>query len=192
MRNNRPNLSPLHHVFIAAKGSLERMISRLVPPKEIEDIVQEAYVRICQLDQHEVIAQPKSFLMKTARTLAIDYLKKSETRFSESVEQEWEYSTVAQQDEDATFEQAATEQEFAHFCKAIRELPVQCRRVFVLKKVYGYTQKEIAKELDISESTVEKHIAVGFKRCTIYMLKVAQNDSSTTTNESGDHMEEQL
>jgi DNA-binding NarL/FixJ family response regulator len=58
--------------------------------------------------------------------------------------------------------------------------------------VYGYTQKEIAKELDISESTVEKHIAVGFKRCTIYMLKVAQNDSSTTTNESGDHMEEQL
>ena len=41
--------------------------------------------------------------------------------------------------------------------EAVRQLPEQCRRVFVLKKVYGYSQREIAKELSLSESTVEKH-----------------------------------
>lgn len=35
------------------------------------------------------------------------------------------------------------------------------RDAFVLRKVHGYRQKEIAKQLGISESTVEKHIARG-------------------------------
>ena len=48
---------------------------------------------------------------------------------------------------------------------------VQCRRAFVLKKVYGYSQREIAQELELSESTVEKHIANGVKRCTYFMMQ---------------------
>jgi RNA polymerase sigma-70 factor (ECF subfamily) len=61
--------------------------------------------------------------------------------------------------------------EFANFCQAVRLLPIQCRKVFVLKKVYGFSQKEIAKQLTLSESTVEKHIALGIKRCTLFMRK---------------------
>jgi len=47
----------------------------------------------------------------------------------------------------------------------------------VLKKVYGYSQKEIAIKLDISENTVEKHIATGIKRCTQFMAALHSNDS---------------
>ena len=47
--------------------------------------------------------------------------------------------------------------------------PPQCQKVFVLKKVHGYSHKEIAKELEISISTVEKHAASGLKRCSEYM-----------------------
>ena len=45
----------------------------------------------------------------------------------------------------------------------------------MLKKVYGYSQREIARELGLSESTVEKHIAQGIKRCTYFMM---QHDQS--------------
>ena len=38
--------------------------------------------------------------------------------------------------------------------------------------MYGYTQKEIAKTMNISESTVEKHIAMGIKKCTQYMMQL--------------------
>ena len=157
---------------MSAKDSLVRMVSRLVPPKEIEDIVQETYVRICQLDNHDSIQQPKSFLMKTARNLAFDHLKRAETRLAEGVDDESAYHGCSDGEKDHTFEQAASNEEFAHFCEAVRQLPVQCRRVFVLKKVYGYSQKEIARELEISESTVEKHIAQGFKRCAMYMKRM--------------------
>ena len=45
----------------------------------------------------------------------------------------------------------AANQEFGHFCDAIRLLPLQCRKAFILRKVYGYSQKEIASNLDISD-----------------------------------------
>mgnify|MGYP003647524987 FL=1 len=154
---------------MAARDSMVRVVSRIVPSKEIEDIVQETYVRICQMDKRKSVKQPKSFLMKTARNLAYDHLKKSETRLADGVEYELDFD-VDNRDNDQVFDSVASSQEFALFCEAIRQLPPKCRRVFVLKKVYGYSQKEISKEMKLSESTVENHINVGFKRCASYLL----------------------
>jgi RNA polymerase sigma-70 factor (ECF subfamily) len=172
-----------HPIFMAARDSMARMVSRIVPPKEIEDIVQETYVRICQMGKRESIEQPKSFLMRTARNLAYDHLKKAETRLADGVETESDFD-VEDLVNDEVFESIASNEEFAHFCEAVRQLPVQCRRVFVLKKVYGYSQKEIAKEMNLSESTVEKHIAVGFKRCASYMLDISQSSVGIRQSES--------
>ena len=58
------------------------------------------------------------------------------------------------------------------FTEAVATLPQQCQRVFVLKKVYGHSHKEIARQLGISTSTVEKHVATGLKRCSEYIQKV--------------------
>lgn len=174
----------MHQVFMSAKDSLVRMVSRLVPPKEIEDIVQETYVRICQLNNSESIHQPRSFLMKTARNLAIDHLKRAETRLADGAEDESDFHLVGEARGDDTYDAVATNEEFAHFCEAVRQLPVQCRRVFVLKKVYGYSQKEIAREMNISESTVEKHIATGVKRCVLFMRQVQKNGFSSVATSS--------
>ena len=40
-----------------------------------------------------------------------------------------------------------------------------------MKKVYGYSHKEIAGKLDISVSTVEKHVATGLKRCSEEVMR---------------------
>lgn len=183
----------MHHVFMAARDTIAKMLSRLVPPKEIEDIVQETYVKICQLDNYAQIEQPTSFLFTTARNLAYDHLKKAETRLADSAESELCFhSDGALELHDSTFQHAASKEEFGYFCEAVRNLPLQCRRVFVLKKVYGYTQKEIANEMKISESAVEKHIATGIKRCTKYMLSIdtpIPQGSFTSTATKLDRME---
>jgi len=88
------------------------------------------------------------------------------------------------------YEKALTDSEFSNFCEAIRLLPVQCRKVFVLKKVYGYSQREIAAQLNLSESTVEKHIATGMKRCTQFMRQstksvYGQPNTSSQLNAGG-------
>ncbi len=163
------------------RARLARAVTGIVPPMEIEDIVQETYVRACQAGKKQEIRAPRSFLYKTARNLALDHMKKAETRLtvSGSDNQEigfWEGQRLA----DETLEQVSADEEFSQFCDAVRHLPTQCRRAFVLKKVYGYSQREIAQELSLSESTVEKHIAQGIKRCTYFLMQRNKEVSSST------------
>lgn len=42
---------------------------------------------------------------------------------------------------------------------AIESLPEKCRQIFILNKIEGLTQKEIANYLDISTKTVENQVA---------------------------------
>jgi RNA polymerase sigma-70 factor (ECF subfamily) len=160
---------PLHEIFIALRRQLERAVSRIVPPREIEDIVQETYVRVCQIDSAETIRQPRSFLYRVARNLALDHVKRSESRFTVSLDDPSHGDGEDWVSNENVHDQLAAKQEFELFCAAVQQLPLQCRRAFVLRKVYGYSQKEIAQELNISENTVEKHISYGIKRCGYFM-----------------------
>ncbi|GAA4777730.1 RNA polymerase sigma-70 factor [Olivibacter ginsenosidimutans] len=47
--------------------------------------------------------------------------------------------------------------------KYVQELPEKCRLVFKLSREAGYSQKQIAEELQISEKTVEAHLGKAFK-----------------------------
>lgn len=172
--NSAQHMSDEHkllEVFVALRRKLARAVSRIVPPPEIEDIVQETYIRVCQFDQAGNIRHPRSFLYRTARNLALDHIKRSESRTTVGLPDDDEVhgeSDTSQTSLDV-YDQLAAKQEFEIFCEAVQQLPLQCRRVFVLRKVYGYSQKEIARALDISESTVEKHIAYGIKLCSSFI-----------------------
>ena len=157
--------------YIALRGQIARLVMNIVPPKEVEDIVQETYVRICQVENKDAIREPRSYLFRTARNLALDYVKRSESRLAGSADID-ELPTEdlpAPSEKDPTHAQVASEEEFALFCEAVRTLPRQCRRAFVLKKVYGYTLKEIMAEMDLGQATVETHIVNGTKRCVRYL-----------------------
>lgn len=58
-----------------------------------------------------------------------------------------------------------SDQELAMLVKAIQGLPARCRQIFALRKVYGYSQKEIALRLNISENTVEQHLTKAARHC---------------------------
>lgn len=158
-------------VFVTLRRHLARAVSRIVPPRDIEDIVQETYVRVCQVDPSETIRHPRSFLYRIACNIALDHAKRAEFRLTDSIDDgsDPEPWFDAARSSDDTYDQVAAKQEFEFFCEAVRQLPVQCRRVFVLRKVYGYSQKEIAEALSLSENTVEKHIAHGIKRTGYFM-----------------------
>ncbi len=54
---------------------------------------------------------------------------------------------------------------------AIDNLPEKCRQIFVMNKIEGKKQKQIARELNISVNTVESQMAIAYKK-----LKVALKD----------------
>lgn len=104
------------------------------PPPRSRRRVQETYVRVCQVKHPENIRQPRSYLFRTARNLALDYLKRAETKYTDGMdEQDIDSLVDTKAGDDSIFDQVASNQEFALFCEAVRYLPVKCRKVFVLK-----------------------------------------------------------
>ena len=159
--------SRIASVFVAIRRELERAVSRIVGPADIEDIVQDTYVKSFEASQRQEIRHPRAFMLKTARHLALNFVGRSDQRLVDPVDElsgcdTWDSGTCVESDVDA-------QERFLHFCRAVRELPLQCRRVFILKKVYGLGQREISEYLSISESTVEKHVARGTLDCFNYL-----------------------
>ena len=57
------------------------------------------------------------------------------------------------------------------------ELTPQVRRVYLMRKVYGMSHKEISATMGIARSTVEKHLTTGIMACERYVNKRTGSDS---------------
>jgi RNA polymerase sigma factor (sigma-70 family) len=165
----------LTQVFQTYRKALAKLIARIVKPHDIEDIVQETYIRIFQASQKKTIFHARSFMLKTARNLALNhvaradalnYLEHQVDREADPNEPTFDYEGDAAASSDTVLQ---SEEEFLLFCRSMRDLSLQCRRAFILRKVYGLSQRDIAKRLGITESTVEKHIAKGITTASAYM-----------------------
>jgi RNA polymerase sigma-70 factor (ECF subfamily) len=170
-------IQQLSALFSRYRRTLARAVARIVRPQDIEDIVQETYVRIYQAAQRQEIHHPKSFMLKTARNLALNHVGSADAMSHlASIELDTDSDEDMDMWRNAISEplesMAQTQEEFLLFCRAVCELPVQCRRVFVLRKVYGLSQEEVAKHLGISQTTVEKHVAKGVVACGAYMKAI--------------------
>ena len=161
-------MSGIGNVFMSCRSSLKRYIARFVHhPQDIEDIVHETFLRTYAAEIKTQIQSPKAFLFRTARNLSLKHLSKSSFKLTDYLG-DMELSEVLI-DEVSTENRVEAEEKFAVFCKAVRQLPSQCRRAYILRKVYGLSHKEIAEHLDISTNTVEKHLANGILRCSEFM-----------------------
>lgn len=160
----------LVRVFLGIRDKVARSVAGIVPQKDLEDVVQETFLRIHDLKDSQRIRNPEAFILQTARNLALDQLKRADTRLVEghdNVESIAEART--EEGEDPVLREVSATRSFGDFCNAVYQLPEQCRRVFVLRKIYGFSQREIAGLLGISESSVEKHVARGLKLTYLYL-----------------------
>ncbi|MGI9263931.1 MAG: RNA polymerase sigma factor [Gammaproteobacteria bacterium] len=162
-------MSNLEEQYLSMRSGIARMVSRIVPPADVEDVVQETYIRLCRVAMSQEIENPRAYLYQTARNLALDSIKKAANARSVEWHEDAGYAATPN---DSIVNSIHSTESFNRFCDSVHRLPSRAQRVFVLKKVYGYTQREIAAELGISESTVEKHVSLASRRCGEYMSRV--------------------
>lgn len=63
----------------------------------------------------------------------------------------------------------------------IEGLPLKCRRVFVLRRIHGVSQREIARLLGITQAAVEKQATRGLK----LIMKSLEGDERVEMSEGG-------
>jgi RNA polymerase sigma factor (sigma-70 family) len=132
---------------------------------DVDELLQEVYARLLTAgatDDPEV-RSVRAFALTVARNVAFDWLRHRQVVPIELVA---DLEALGVLDEGEQIEEIVnSHQELAMLVKAIQSLPNRCRHVFTLRKVYGYSQKEIASRLNISENTVEQHLTKAARRC---------------------------
>lgn len=165
-----PSKSRLDEIFLAIRGLLRASVQKILSrPQDVEDVVQETYLRAVANNTTKSIQDPEGYLFRTSRNIALNEKAKLFHRLERAV-------PVEELDQIAAFSRytpvendVLSKQRFAEYCLALSELPVGCRKVVVLRKVYGFSQKEIAEKMGISISTVESHITNGMQRTNQFM-----------------------
>lgn len=173
-------------VYVELRTSLMRFAYRYFKtPQEIEDVVQEAFVKVIEAQKTRDITHHKAYMYQTVRNLSLNRLDKSDYRLTDTIGDIVPESVLL---ETATMEdQFESRQRFELFCRAVRQLPIKCQRVYILRRVYGYSQKDIAKQMGISIKTVEAHLTKAIVRCTDYMDEQEQSDNP---GKPGEHSSE--
>ena len=162
--------------FQATESAIRRYLRRFVSNSDqIDDICQEAVARALEAASKKSIEDPKAFLFGVARKVMLKEIERRSRSLVDFVDE------VAASDEIAVSRSLESEletgQDLAQLAEIVSCLPPQCQRVFLMKKAYGYSHKEIASKLDISVSTVEKHVALGVKK-SLDMWEQKQQEES--------------
>ena len=166
--------SRIFSVFLDNELIIKRFLRRYSSNSDdIDDISQETILRALKAEQAKEIREPRAFLFGVAKNVARKLLDKKSKSLIDFIDDFGDQEYLS--NEPCITEHLEGRQKMLVFWEAVSHLPAQCQKVFVLKKVHGYTHKDIAKILDISISTVEKHAAMGLKRCSEAMLSTDDN-----------------
>ena len=135
--------------------------------EDVDDVVQESYMRLLRARAKAEVVSPKAFLFAVARNLATDRLRHRQVAATDSLVESDALSVL--EEGEGIPETIARNQELEFLTEAIQSLPDRCRRIFTLRKVYGLSQAEIAAQLGLSENTVSAQLTIGVRKCMDFM-----------------------
>jgi|KBSSwiStaDraftv2_1062776.scaffolds.fasta_scaffold24659_3 RNA polymerase sigma-70 factor (ECF subfamily) len=165
-------MSPIARAFRENEDALKRLLARLLPRRsDVEDLAQETFLRAFAAETGQHIVSPRAFLFTTARHLAMNEAQRASHLRTTSLE-DFPSSTVNDGDSQPSGDEAVhSRHKLMVFAEAVSALPEQTRNVFVMRKVHGLSQKEVAAALGVSESTVEKQVAAGLLRTREFLIR---------------------
>ena len=167
--NKKPNDSWLPALMLETRGKLRGSLLKILDAEDVEDVIQEAYLKIYELvNAGKTIENIPALLFRIARNSAISRLRHNKVVFA---------ATRAVFDSDcarlaqiSNEERLRQDQEKQILMRAVAALSAGCRQVFLLRKFENKTHNEISALLNISTKTVENHITKAIKHCRNFVM----------------------
>ncbi|MDB9724474.1 RNA polymerase sigma factor [bacterium] len=171
----RQKLSAVTQAFLTNQDAIKRFVSRfLYRQQDIDDVAQEAFLKAYKAERGRDIEHPKAYLFQIARNVALEGLRKKSSQIADHIVDFDENSITGY--EGSVEAHMETQEYLGAFCEAAALLTPKCRRVFLMRKVYGFSYKEITERLGISMSTAEKHMRNGMLQTSAYMREHSDFD----------------
>ncbi|MCO7520460.1 MULTISPECIES: sigma-70 family RNA polymerase sigma factor [unclassified Pseudomonas] len=120
--------------------------------QQAEDLTHDAFVRVLE-NPREQVEQPRAYLHQTARNIAVDGYRREDRRQALALEA---FTQPAEACDPEAYMHALELADRVE--RALAELPLNCRRVFIWQKLEGLTQAEIAERMGLTKNMVEKYM----------------------------------
>ncbi len=147
-------------VILPHEPMLQARLRRIVRDRaEVEDVAAETMTRAYATVDFSRITAGRSYLFQIARNLLVDAARRDKVVALDLL------ADLDLLQVDNTVETGLqARDELRRLQVIIDALPIQCRRVFVLRRIYDRSVVEIAEEMGLSVSTVEKHLTKAVTR----------------------------
>ena len=158
-------------LFIGHHGwLLSRLQARLRDVHEASDVASETFVHVLRslhAGRWQGVREPRAMLTTIAKRLLISHWRRRELELAY-------LSALAQQPEPTAPSPEALAivvETLDYVAHALQGLPPVARRVFLLSQIDGLGYQAIASQLDISQSTVRRHMTEGFRRMALALAR---------------------
>lgn len=129
---------------------------------EREDVTQDACVKALEVEKPDSVREPLRYILRIARNLFLDGRRKEKRDAAFLVQLGvMPPSPTLSADPERLL---AGKQELQRALAAIDDLPPRCREAFTLHRFEGLSYAAIARRMNVSNGTVEKHIAEAMLR----------------------------
>lgn len=143
--------------IVPHERTIRSWLARRTRDLDIDDIIQEMYARLASLESIEDIRNPRQYATQTAITVALNLARHARVIPMISL---GDFEELGLASLEPSPERTINAQEELRELEAfLQELPPLCRTAFLMRRVEGLSQKEVAEKLKISVKTVEKYMA---------------------------------
>lgn len=151
-------------VYVQFYDELLKYLMRAVQDvHEAQDLAQEAFGRVQVLvATGRPVDDVRALLYEVARNLLIDRHRQLQVRRHVSADALLDMPGPSSQNPEALL---AGQQQLRLLVNTIEALPPRCRQAFVLHKIDGLPQAQIAQQMGVSLNMVERHIMLAIAAC---------------------------
>ncbi|MEC3912416.1 RNA polymerase sigma factor [Sphingobium sp. CR2-8] len=133
---------------------------QVVAAADVEDVVQECYCRLAQLPDVAHVTAPRAYLFTMARNIVRRQRERARVVRLDPLS---DLSGEGESDLLTPERFAQARQELGRVQTALAMLSDRARRIFIMRKVEGLSQKAIAQALGVSETIVENEASRGLR-----------------------------
>jgi RNA polymerase sigma factor (sigma-70 family) len=160
----------LADLFALHGDALEHFLARkLGNPDDAAEVAQETFLRLHRLEQLENLDNARAFLFQVASNIAIDHLRRRQLHFRYLKTEKGQQVEGEPADLNASGaspeEIIGARERLETLYRAVDELPFKVRQAFLLHRRGGMSYSDIAEQMEVSVSSVEKYILQALRHC---------------------------
>ncbi|MBD1554510.1 RNA polymerase factor sigma-70 [Pseudomonas typographi] len=157
--------APLLQTLIDHRAGLVKTAARITGcPSRAEDVVQDAFLRVSGMTLDTLPFNTQlNYVFRIVRNLAIDHYRKQSMEQKYFVNDENDLNSAPQLANPESIN--VDRQTLGKVDSALAQLPARTRYAFIMYRVYGEQQKDIAAELGVSPTLVNFMIRDALVHC---------------------------